>query len=103
MQRGSGQDPKAPPSGEDAVSPWRAAKPRRPLRDIAGEPESPMARLENDESPPNSSHKESTRLESGLRGAGGADLDMSQVDGDVDGEPFVLITLGTHVNMPSLD
>jgi len=74
MPKRSDQDLMAPPSGEDPLSPWRAAKPRRSLRDIAGEPESPKTLAENDESPPNSSHKESTRLESGLRGAGGLDL-----------------------------
>jgi len=73
MLKRSDQDLKAPPAGEDPLSPWRAAKPRRSLRDIAGEPESPRTLAEN-ESPPNSSHKESTRLESGLRGAGGLDL-----------------------------
>ena len=80
MQKRSDQDHlKAP---EDPLSPWRAAKPRRSLRDIAGEPESPKALVVgNNESPPNSSHKESTRLESGLRrGAGGLDLSHSQVD-----------------------
>ena len=77
MQKRSDQDLKAP---EDPLSPWRAAKPRRSLRDIAGEPESPKALAGNNESPPNSSHKESTRLESGLRGAGGLDLSHSQVD-----------------------
>ena len=77
MQKRSDQDLKAP---DDPLSPWRAAKPRRSLRDIAGEPESPKALVGNNESPPNSSHKESTRLESGLRGAGGLDLSHSQVD-----------------------
>lgn len=74
MQKRSDQDNKATPSGENLVSPWRAAKPRRSLRDIAGEPESPKTLGVNNESPPNSSHKESTRLESGLRGEGGLDL-----------------------------
>ena len=80
MQKRSDQDLKAP---EDPLSPWRAAKPRRSLRDIAGEPESPKALAGNNESPPNSSHKESTRLESGLRGAGGLDLSHSQVDDEM--------------------
>jgi len=74
MQKRSDQDQKAPPAGDNLVSPWRAAKPRKPLRDIAGEPESPKTLGVNNESPPNSSHKESTRLESGLRGEGGLDL-----------------------------
>ena len=73
MQKRSDKDLMAAPSGEDPLSPWRAAKPRRSLRDIAGEPESPKTLAEN-ESPPNSSHKESTRLECGLRGAAGLDL-----------------------------
>ena len=79
MQKRSDQvDPKKAPTGENLISPWRAAKPRRPLRDIAGDPESPKTLGGvNQESPPNSSHKESTRLESGLRGEGG--LDLSQV------------------------
>ena len=78
------------------VSPWRAAKPRKPLRDIAGEPESPKTLGVNNESPPNSSHKESTRLESGLRGEGG--LDLSQVHDDNVNE--LVVTVGVSIIGP---
>ena len=79
QKRSDPTDHKAAPTGESVISPWRAAKPRKPLRDIAGDPESPKTLAGgNQESPPNSLHKESTRLESGLRGEGG--LDLSQVD-----------------------
>jgi len=78
MQKRSDQDhKKAPPTGENLVSPWRAAKPRRSLRDIAGEPESPKTLGVNNESPPNSSHKESTRLEGGLDLSQGASPALS--------------------------
>ena len=77
MKKPSSQEQK----DEDPLSPWRAAKPRKPLRDLADAQDSPKGRRQEqeNESPPNSSHKESTRLESGHRGVGG--LDLSQVVG----------------------
>ena len=80
MKKSSSQEQKMAPD-EDPLSPWRAAKPRKPLRDLADAQDSPKGRRQEqeNESPPNSSHKESTRLESGLRGVGG--LDLSQVVG----------------------
>ena len=80
MKKSSSQEQKMP-SDDDPLSPWRAAKPRKPLRDLADAQDSPKGRRQEqeNESPPNSSHKESTRLESGLRGVGG--MDLSQVVG----------------------
>ena len=80
MKKSSSQELKMA-SDEDPLSPWRAAKPRKPLRDLADVQDSPKGRRQEqeNESPPNSSHIESTRLESGLRGVGG--LDLSQVVG----------------------
>ena len=80
MKKSSSQEQKMAPD-EDPLSPWRAAKPRKPLRDLADAQGSPKGRRQEqeNESPPNSSHKESTRLESGLRGVGG--MDLSQVVG----------------------
>jgi len=62
------------PVAEELVSPWRAAKPRRPLRDIPA-PDTPEPPQSN--SPPNSCNKESTRLGSGVKGSPGG-LDLSQ-------------------------
>ena len=62
------------PAAEELVSPWRAAKPRRPLRDIPA-PDTPEPPQSN--SPPNSCNKESTRLGSGVKGSPGG-LDLSQ-------------------------
>ena len=80
MKKSSSQEQKMA-SDDDPLSPWRAAKPRKPLRDLADAQDSPKGRRQEqeNESPPNSSHKESTRLESGLRGVGS--LDLSQVVG----------------------
>ena len=80
MKKSSSQEQKIA-SDDDPLSPWRAAKPRKPLRDLADAQDSPKGRRQEqeNESPPNSSHKESTRLESGLRGVGG--MDLSQVVG----------------------
>jgi len=63
------------PAAEELVSPWRAAKPRRPLRDIPA-PDTPEP--VRTDSPPNSCNKESTRLGSGVRGSPGSQLDLSE-------------------------
>lgn len=56
--------------GVDAVSPWRAAKPRRPLKDFPSSPKPEQESKSGEEesfSPPNSGFKESTRVGSGLK------------------------------------
>jgi len=91
MKKSSIQEQKMAPD-EDPLSPWRAAKPRKPLRDLADAQDSPKGRRQEqeNESPPNSSHKESTRLESGLRGVGG--LDLSQAPGSLGASPALSVS-----------
>ena len=57
---------------EEVISPWRAAKPRKPLREFQS-PRAALAPASSKPSPPNSEHKESTRMDTPSRHEAGED------------------------------